>query len=124
MEFLRCNHCGNIIAYVKNTGVKVSCCGEHMMPLVAKNDDVGNEKHVPVYKKEGKYLVVDVSSVEHPMSEEHHIEWVALVTKNGNQRKVLKPNMKPSVNFLIEEDDEVVELYAYCNIHGLWTIKK
>ena len=124
MEFLRCNHCGNIIAYVKNTGVKVSCCGEHMMSLVAKNDDVGNEKHVPVYKKEGKYLVVDVSSVEHPMSEEHHIEWVALVTKNGNQRKVLKPNMKPSVNFLIEEDDEVVELYAYCNIHGLWTIKK
>ena len=124
MEFLRCNHCGNIIAYVKNTGVKVSCCGEPMMPLVAKNDDIGNEKHVPVYKKEGKYLVVDVSSVEHPMSEEHYIEWVALVTKHGNKRKVLKPNMKPSVKFLIEEDDEVVELYAYCNIHGLWTIKK
>lgn len=124
MEFFRCNHCGNIIAFVHNSGVKVSCCGEHMTPLVAKREDAGNEKHVPVYYKEGKYLVVEVGSVAHPMVEEHYIEWVALVTKNGNQRKVLKPNSEPKVKFLIEEDDEVLELYAYCNIHGLWSNNK
>lgn len=123
MEFLKCKHCGNIIAYVKNTGVKVSCCGEYLDVLIAKDADVGQEKHVPIYHREGNVLVVNIGDVEHPMSEEHYIEWVALVTKSGNQRKMLQPSTKPEVRFLVNEDDEILELYAYCNLHGLWKSK-
>ena len=29
-KFYRCNHCGNIVAVVKDGGVTPSCCGEPM----------------------------------------------------------------------------------------------
>ena len=123
MEFYKCNHCGNIIAYVKNNGVRVKCCGSDMIELVANSTDASEEKHVPVYSREGKYLHVSVGGGGHPQTKEHHIEWIALVTKNGNQRKVLNSEGEAKASFLIEEDDEVKEVYAYCNLHGLWTIK-
>lgn len=40
--------------------------------------------------------------------------------KAGNQRKELKPGQEPQAEFMISEDDEVLEVYAYCNLHGLW----
>jgi superoxide reductase len=123
MEFFKCNHCGNIIAYVKNSGVRVNCCGSNMVELVANSTDASVEKHVPTCSREGKYLHVSVGGGSHPQTREHHIEWIALVTRNGNQRKVLNSEGEPKVSFLIEEDDEVKEVYAYCNLHGLWTIK-
>lgn len=120
MRFFRCKHCGNIIAYVKNSGVKVVCCGEPMEEITANSTDAAQEKHVPVIKVEGNIVTVTVSSVEHPMTNEHYIEWVALETKFGNQRKTLQPNTKPEVKFSILDGDEVKTVYAYCNLHGLW----
>ena len=54
------------------------------------------------------------------MVEEHFIEWIAVETVKGCQRKVLKPEDKPVVEFAITDDDSVVAVYAYCNLHGLW----
>ena len=64
--------------------------------------------------------VVCCGEVEHPMTAEHWIEWVSLKTDKGIQRKYLKPGEKPSVDFKILEGEEVEEVYAYCNLHGLW----
>ena len=90
MKFYICRHCGNVIAFVKNTGVPVMCCGEKMQEIVPGSVDAAAEKHVPVIKTEGQKVTVSVGSVAHPMQEEHYIEWVALHTKQGNQRKELK----------------------------------
>ena len=54
------------------------------------------------------------------MVEEHFIEWIALQTKQGNQRKALKPGEAPEACFKICDGDEVVAVYAYCNLHSLW----
>ena len=54
------------------------------------------------------------------MVEEHFIECIAVETVKGCQRKVLKPEEKPVVEFAITDDDSVVAVYAYCNLHGLW----
>ncbi len=120
MKFFRCKHCGNIIAYVKNSGVKVVCCGEPMEEITANSTDAAQEKHVPMVKVERNLVTVTVSSVEHPMTNEHYIEWVALETKLGNQRKNLQPNTKPEVQFSMLNGDEIKTVYAYCNLHGLW----
>ncbi len=48
------------------------------------------------------------------------IEWIALETKNGNQRKVLKPGDAPVADFALLPGDEVISCLAYCNLHGLW----
>ena len=54
------------------------------------------------------------------MMDAHYIEWIALETVKGAQRKVLKPDEKPCAEFILTDDDSVVEVYAYCNLHGLW----
>ena len=120
VKFYTCEHCGNMIAMVKDSGVPISCCGENMKEITANTTEAATEKHVPVVEVNGNHVVVKVGSVDHPMSEEHYIEWVLLQTKQGNQRKELKPSDKPCVEFALVDGDEVVAAYAYCNLHGLW----
>ena len=120
MKFYVCKHCGNIIAYAKNKGVPVMCCGEKMSELVPGSVDAATEKHVPVISVEGNKVTVTVGEVEHPMAEEHFIEWIALETQEGNQRKELKQASKPQAVFMLAETDKAVAAYSYCNLHGLW----
>lgn len=120
MKFFICDHCGNIIAFVKNKGVPVMCCGQKMRELVPNTTDAAVEKHVPVIHVEGNHVTVTVSTVDHPMVEEHFIEWIALETEQGNQHKPLQPGQKPQVEFELCPGDKVVAAYAYCNLHGLW----
>ena len=119
-KFFICRHCGNIIAYVKPSGVKVVCCGEPMQEIVPNTSDGAVEKHVPVVSRDGNKVTVKVGSVEHPMLPEHFIEWVCLETKKGRQRIALHPGEKPVVEFYLAPDDEPVAAFAYCNLHGLW----
>jgi len=120
MKFLRCAHCGQIVAVVKGTGVPVICCGEPMQEIVAGTTDAAVEKHVPVYEVKGDTVCVKVGAAEHPMLEEHYIEWIVLKTEQGNQRKALKPGDKPEACFKICEGDKVEAVFAYCNLHSLW----
>lgn len=120
MKFYQCAHCGQIIAIVKATGVPVICCGEPMKELVAGTTDAAVEKHVPEYEVKDGVVEVTVGAVEHPMIEEHYIEWIAVQTKQGNQRKALKPGEPPKACFSLCEGDEVEAVYAYCNLHSLW----
>ena len=119
-RFLKCNHCGNIVAMVEDKGVPVMCCGQKMAEIIPGTVEASREKHIPVYKVEGNKVFVTIGSVEHPMVAEHYIEWVSLQTKFGNQRKALKPNTPPTVCFALCEGDEVEAVYAYCNLHSLW----
>ncbi len=120
MKFYRCAHCGQIIAVVKKTGVPVVCCGEPMKELIPGTTDASQEKHVPVFTVSDNVVTVCVGSAAHPMLPEHYIEWVAIETKLGNQRKKLQPGMEPKVCFSLCQGDEVHAVYAYCNLHGLW----
>ena len=120
MKFYICNHCGNIIAYVRDKGVPVVCCGEKMQELIPGTTDGAVEKHLPVITREGEKVTVAVGSAAHPMVEEHWIQWIALETTGGNQRKELHPGDEPKAVFLVPEEDEIVAAYEYCNLHGLW----
>ena len=120
MTFYRCEHCGNIIVHIHDSGVRCVCCGEKMQPITANTTDAAGEKHVPVIEQQGSTVVVKVGSVEHPMLEAHYIQWILLETKEGRQRKTLKPGDKPVAAFALTEGDAVVAAYEYCNLHGLW----
>lgn len=122
-KFYICPICGKIIAMVKDTGIPTVCCGQAMKEIIPGTTEAAAEKHIPVYEVVGSTVKVNVGSVNHPMTPEHYIEWVSLQTKTGNQRKALDPNGKPQVEFAIVDGDEVVAVYAYCNLHGLWMAK-
>ena len=123
LKFYRCKICGKIIAIVKDTGVPTICCGEEMEQIIPGTTDAAVEKHVPVITVNGNTVEVKVGSVDHPMLSEHYIEWIALSTKQGNQRKCLKAGDAPVAKFAIVDGDEVVAAYAYCNLHSLWASK-
>lgn len=119
-KFYICETCGNIITTVKSSGVPVMCCGQSMKELIPGTTDAAVEKHVPAYEVEGNLVTVNVGSVDHPMLPEHYIEWVSIQTKQGTQKKDLKPGDAPKVTFALCEGDEVEAVYAYCNLHSLW----
>ena len=91
-----------------------------MTEVIPGTTDASLEKHVPVFTVEKNKVHVSVGSVEHPMVPEHYIEWVAIQTKFGNQRKQLSPGDEPKACFSICDGDEVEAVYAYCNLHSLW----
>ena len=119
-KFYICKHCGNMIAFVKESGVPVICCGEKMTEVVPGTTDAAVEKHVPVVTVENNIAVVSVGSVAHPMLPEHYIEWISIQTNYGNQRKVLPPGSEPKACFALLPGEEIEAAYAYCNLHSLW----
>mgnify|MGYP003785321211 CR=1 FL=1 len=108
----------------------LSCCGSQercsadasctIVPIKAGEVDASEEKHVPVASVDGKCVTVRVGEVEHPMTEEHYIEWILIKTTTGTQRKCLKPNDKPCAEFALVDGESFVCAYAYCNLHSLW----
>ena len=118
-RFYICEHCGNIVGKINDSGVPVVCCGEKMKPLEAGTVEASLEKHVPVVTLDGDLVKVDIGSAPHPMTEEHSIKWVYLKTECGGQRKNLAPGDAPFVTFALASDKPVA-VYAYCNLHGLW----
>ena len=119
-KFFKCARCGNIVAMVKESGVPIVCCGETMKEILPCSTEASTEKHIPVYAVTDGTVEVTVGAVEHPMTDEHHIEWISLQTKYGNQRKELSVGQEPKTCFALCDGDEVEAVYAYCNLHGLW----
>ena len=121
-KFYICKHCGNLIEKIHDAGVPVICCGEKMHELIPNTVDASGEKHLPVAVVEGGEVKVNVGSVDHPMIDEHFIQWVYLQTEQGSQLKRLQPGQAPNVSFHLGED-KAVAVYAYCNLHGLWMVE-
>lgn len=118
-KFYICNHCGNLITFINDSLVPLVCCGEKMTQLVANTVDAATEKHIPVVKIDGNTTSVTVGSVEHPMTKAHLIQWIYLRTDKGFQIKYLTPEDKPNAIFSLH-DEKPIEVYIYCNLHGLW----
>jgi superoxide reductase len=120
-QIYKCEVCGNIVEVVHNSGGTLKCCGQAMNLIVENTVDAAKEKHVPVIEKVEGGVLVKVGSVEHPMLENHYIEWIEVHTEKKVYKKFLKPGDKPEAFFKLEE--EVLFAREYCNLHGLWVQK-
>ena len=120
LEFFKCKHCGQIVKKVKETQAKLVCCGEEMENIIPTTTDAAKEKHVPIYEIKGLECTVTVSTVNHPMTEAHYIEWVILATNQGSYKYNFNPTDAPVAKFNLREGEKVEFVYAYCNLHGLW----
>lgn len=89
-----------------------------MEELDPKMVGASSEKHIPIVSYNKGYLVI-VGEIEHPMTDEHYIEWIAFELENGSIKVIdLKPNEKPIAYY--ETQQKAKTVYAYCNLHGLW----
>lgn len=120
-KFFKCNTCGNVIIKLVDSRVPVVCCGKPMEELTPNTVDAATEKHVPVVTHiDDNHIKVEVGSVAHPMSEEHHIAFIYVETEDGGIRIDLKD--KPEAVVYLGEAKPVA-VYEYCNLHGLWKIE-
>lgn len=118
VKFLICRHCGNIITYIEDNKVIPYCCGVQMNEITPNDTDASFEKHIPVVTKDGNSYKISVGSTLHPMEKEHYIKWLVIETTNGFYTKYFNYNDKPEYTFI--SNDEVINVYAYCNIHSLF----
>lgn len=136
-KFYLCKICGNIIEKVEDSGIAPFCCAKKMSLLDPQENEVAHEKHVPVATvtqlpqltldasgKVAKLVHIEVGSVPHPSLNNHYIKWIQLVTDKGVYRRHLEPGAKPEADFILCDCEKTLQVYAYCNLHGLWVCKK
>ena len=101
-------------------GVRPECCGSPMRTAKVKSSDSGKEKHTPIVLVNDERVTVSVSEIAHPMEEDHFIGFAVLENGRGFDVKELKTNDYPVAQFILNEDETVGEVYAWCNNHGVW----
>lgn len=120
-KIYKCSICGNIIELLHDGGKEIICCGKPMEILAEKNNNEGMEKHIPVVERTETGTRVKIGSIEHPMEENHYIEWIEINFDGKSGKKFLHPGEKPEAEF--EARPENFTVRCYCNVHGLWKNK-
>ena len=107
-----CPVCGNVL-FAAGEAV-ISCCGITLPPLEPEAPD--GDHPLEVRRAEDEYLV----TVDHPMTKDHHLSFLAAVSDRGVQITKLYPEEEALARFRI---DGVRRLYAFCNRDGLFERK-
>ncbi len=118
-QVYKCEVCGNVVTVLHAAGGTLVCCGQPMNLLDEQTADSATEKHVPVIEKVDGGVKVTVGSVEHPMQDEHFIEWIEIQYGEVVTREYKHPGENPEAFFPGVDADEIVAR-EFCNIHGLW----
>ncbi|MCI5724016.1 MAG: GIY-YIG nuclease family protein [Erysipelotrichaceae bacterium] len=108
---------GQVIMKMNDLSSKIFCDNELFVELPIQ-DNENWETHEPVISRKGDTISVNIGSDDHPMDEDHHIEFVILMYDKGYRVVYFEPGEKANVEFYPNEP--VVAVYAYCNQHGLW----
>ena len=111
-KFYVCPLCGNVI-HTLGSAV-VSCCGITLPPLEAEAPD---EDHVVTIENvEDEHFI----TVNHPMTKQHSISFIASVISDRFQMVKLYPEGNPETRLQLRGRGY---LYYYCNRHGLYRKK-
>ena len=110
-QFYVCPVCGNVIQSI-GTAV-ISCCGITLPPLDPEPAD--GEHTIRAENVEDEFYV----TVDHPMTKEHYISFIAAVSDQGIQFVKLYPEGNAEARFKMSR---VTSLCVYCNRHGLFQI--
>ena len=111
-KFYVCPICGNAIHSLGNT--VVSCCGITLPALEAEEPDAEHPIHIE--NVEDEHFV----TVQHPMTKQHFISFVAFVNNDRLQLVKLYPEGNAETRLQLRGRGY---LYAYCNHHGLFKQK-
>jgi desulfoferrodoxin (superoxide reductase-like protein) len=111
-RFYVCPVCGNVI-HATGEAV-VSCCGITLPPLDAEECD--DEHRINVETIEDEYYV----TVDHPMTKDHYISFLAAVSDQGVQLVKLYPEGPCETRL---RKNCIRKIYSFCNHHGLFMLK-
>ncbi len=123
LEIYRCPNCGNTIEVVLAGIGELVCCGQKMTLLTPKTieDKENQEKHLPYFEKTENEILIKIGETEHPMEDEHYIQFIEAISKDKKyiKRKYLNPKEEPLLKLKCLDKGDLSAI-EYCNIHGLW----
>ncbi|MGL4949255.1 MAG: desulfoferrodoxin family protein [Anaeroplasmataceae bacterium] len=120
LKIYRCNKCHNVITHLYKSPIDVICCGEKMKELVPNTVDAAVEKHVPVVTVKDNLVNIKIGSVIHPMTKEHYIDFIIIHTDKSAIVKKLTLDSSLDINYQLDPNEKLVNVYEYCNLHLLW----
>lgn len=107
-KFYVCPMCGNIL---RTTGdALISCCGITLPPLDAEEPD--DDHRITIEKVEDEHFI----TIQHEMTKEHYISFVAYLTSDRVQFVKLYPEGNAETRLSLRGGGV---LYLYCKKHGL-----
>ena len=119
-EIYKCAECGLTFEVTAGCSCPVSCCGKEMRQMKPQTSDWKTEKHVPYPEaKDGGIRVTVGKETLHPMTGEHHIEWIEVINGPYVNRRYLKPGEEPRADFYVPLQKGMI-VREFCNLHGLW----
>ncbi len=107
-KFYVCPVCNNIIRTVGDA--VISCCGITLPPQTAEETDQNHK--VIIDRVEDEHFV----TIEHDMTKQHYISFVAFVTGDRVQLVKFYPEGNAETRLSLRGKGD---LYIYCNKHGL-----
>lgn len=110
MKFYVCPICGNVVTALGEGSF--SCCGISLLPQEAEEPDA--EHDFAVERVENDWLI----TLDHPMTKDHFVSFVALVTMDGVRFKKLYPEQDVEARLPMGPSGWI---YLYCNHHGLFS---
>ena len=111
-KFYVCPVCGNVIHCVG--AAVISCCGIVLPALEA--EEVDEEHGIRVERVEDEHYI----SLEHPMTKQHYISFLAFVSTDGIRLVKLYPEGDAATRLQLRGGGYI---YAYCNRHGLFRLR-
>lgn len=120
MKFYICPETQTVVEVVAGQPAPLTIDGKPMEELVPNSTDAAVEKHMPVLSVENGVLKVSVGEVEHPSIEKHWIPFVAVKAGDLVLRRSINATEKPVAEFPLGSYKGEVEVYAWCNLHGIW----
>lgn len=123
LELYKCNICGNLVEIMQTGEGELFCCGKPMEIIKTNISDSEelNDKHIPVIEKVVDGYKIRIGSKVHPMTEEHHIDFIQAISKDNKyiKTKFLEINENPELNVKCKCENSIWAR-ALCNIHGLF----
>lgn len=122
LEIFKCDACKKTIQVLLDGAGELVCCNKPMIKMIAHaGNEMKNEYHIPVTIATDNNEFIQVGKELHPMSQEHHIELIQVISECG--KKIM-------LHYLSEDDEPKIKMYCddfgqykmreICNIHGLW----
>lgn len=118
MKLYHCLRCNQVFIGLFDSKTSMTCCGQNLEELQITSTEE-QEMHQPIIRQVGNFFTVTIGNQDHPMLEVHQVKFILIKTNQGIQYKLLETGKKPQVTFILDYDEMVEEIYAYCNLGGL-----
>ena len=121
LDIYKCEICGNVVEITQEGFGSLVCCNQDMI-LMSENKAAEDNAHFAHIEK-----LSDIQKrvyFNHPMTPEHHIEYIEVISLDGKyiKRKFLEQNEKAELSFKCD-CTEGFYVRLYCNLDGVWITK-